>query len=130
MIKNKFIYYGIVMFYLIKVLFNVLRICIYWVIGYLGLTQKIIPIVLLLFCFLFLFFFFKTKTFNEIKKWQFISAILLAFSLSQLSVYSEFIMDIHGYEKGLIYSFVTGIEFLFLLSLAIIAYLKYTKIKD
>lgn len=128
--KEKYFYYGLVIFYLITLLFDVLRICVYYVVGYLELNLIIVPIVLLILCALILYLLFATKTFHQIKNWQVITAILLFFAAKYLLSYDKYLGNYILIEKGLIYSYVFGVKYLFMFTLTIIAFLKYNKIKE
>lgn len=131
MINNKFIYYGFVLFFLIRLLFDILSSLLYLVIGSINANILVIPILMLIFSVVILYYFcFHLKQYPLLKPWCLVLIIFINILIVNLIPYDKLTESYKKVDVGLCYYYMKLIDQLFFFSIAIIMYIKYYKTQN
>ena len=127
--ENMTYYYcGLFYFFLAKTIADATELLLYMTIGFLNLSIWVIPTVLAVVCLMLIYLLlFHQKKPIKIKSIFFILIVITSMALSHLLSYDLFLTNYSILAKALTYSFIVGIKSLFLLSIGVIAYIKYFK---
>jgi len=127
--QKKYIFYGIVLLFLTNLLKSIINSMTSFIIGYFNFNILLIPIISIIFCTLIIIIFFKIKIFPKLYLWLFLLIIIL-FICSNFFLTDIYIEQYTPAERGMNYSIMKGIDFLFMLTFSIVAYIKYNRIKE
>lgn len=131
-IKNmKNYYFGILLVFIAKMFIDTTECVLYMLVDFFNLSIWVTPSVLVIFCavIVYLLLFYRIENLT-LKPLVFVLILITCMLLSQLFSYGDFLANYSKYQIGLNYSITKLIEYLFMLSLGIIAYIKYYCVKD
>ena len=130
--KNMKSYYcGISHFLVAKVIMDIVTCFLYMIIGLTNFNIFIIPIGIAISCIILIYLFLFHRTVPIIiKPLLFILVLLISMVLSHLLSYDVFLENYPKADVALVYSFIKGLNTLFMLSFGAISYIKYYRIKE
>lgn len=130
--QKKYIFYGVVLFFLTSLLKDIIHSITELIICYLNFNIQLIPFISIIFCAVIIIVIFKIKAFPKLNLWLLLLPIIISLltNLFLSKIYTECIKQYTSLEVGMNYSYIKGINYIFTLTFSIVAYIKYKKIKE